>query len=108
MIVTAWNNGSFHESGAGYGLKINGSDRDKTFDRKWDHVVLDLEKYPEPVIVNINKSSFWGPTCRELIKKEIGAWLLANELAPWPKNKPPKLNMNHVSDNKFQVKLKSD
>jgi hypothetical protein len=29
MIVTAWNNGSWHESGAGYGVKVNPGDKEK-------------------------------------------------------------------------------
>ena len=104
MIVTAWNNGSYHESGAGYGLKIQVSDRDNFFDENWKFILLELENHPELVSVNIDKSSFWGANCRELISKEIGLWLRSINLAPWPKGKPPKLLMNNVSENIFYVK----
>ena len=104
MIVTAWNNGSHHESGAGYGLKILVSDRDEFFDRNWKFILLELENSPKRVKINIDKPSFWGANCRELISKEIGLYLKAINLAPWPKGNPPKLLLNHVSGNIFHVK----
>lgn len=72
MIVTAWNNGSHNESGAGYGLKVPYSDRNQYFKRVWGTVLLELEGYPHLVEVNIRKKSFWEGTCRELIRKDIG------------------------------------
>jgi hypothetical protein len=33
MIVTAYNNGQHHPSGAGYGLRLSVKDRDKYFKR---------------------------------------------------------------------------
>ena len=105
MIVTAWNNGMHNKSGAGYGLKIDASDRDEIFNPDWEFIVLNLENFPETIKVNINKPSFWGKNCRELIKKEIGIWLISNGLVPWPKGKPPKLSLDNISENKFQVKI---
>lgn len=103
MIVTAWNNGSHHESDAGYGIKISVNDRDRFFNSRWKIVILELDGYHQPVKVNTNKKSFWGPKCRELISKDIGIWLRQNGLAPWPKGKPPKLEMIHLEANRFQV-----
>jgi hypothetical protein len=91
MIAVAWNNGKHHRSGAGYGLKLQTRDRDRYFHREWKTVFLELQGYPQPVEINIDKPSFWGPTCKELIHKQIGLWLMENSLAPWPKGKPPKL-----------------
>lgn len=105
MIVTAWNNGKHNKSGAGYGLKLEASDRDKYFSKDWAFIILELDKNPQSINVNINKPSFWGPNCRELIKKEIGIWLQSNGLAPWPKGKPPKLSLVNISTNIFHVKL---
>lgn len=105
MIVTAWNNGSHHKSGAGYGLKLTIADRDQYFKREWGTVTLELEGYPKPVEVNIDKDSFWGPKCRELIGQEIGAWLRKNGAAPWVKGKPPMLRMEPQSGNRFFVQL---
>jgi hypothetical protein len=42
MESTAWNNGSFHSSGAGYGFKVPIDDRDRFFERSWGSVVVEL------------------------------------------------------------------
>ena len=101
--VTAWNSGKHHTSGAGYGLKIGIVDRDRYLDPTWKTVFLYLEGNSHPVEINITKQSFWGPTCREFINKEIGVWLRANNLAPWPKSKPPKLSMEVLGNREFKV-----
>ena len=103
MIVTVWNNGRHHESGAGYGIKIRVEDRDCFFNSTWKTVILELEGYSYPVEVNIDKPSFWNISCRELIAKDIGVWLQQSGLAPWPKGEPPKLEMAFMKDNRFQV-----
>ena len=105
MIVTAWNNGAHHESGAGYGLKMSGGDRDLYVSRDWSSVILELEGVPGPITVNIGKRSFWEGDCPELIKKEIGLWLRSNGKAPWPKRHPPKFSMEPISGNRFSVHL---
>lgn len=89
MIVTAWNNGSPHESGAGYGLKVSIEDRNRYFDRMAKKITIELPSGSR-FDVNTAKKSFWSATCRELISKEIGEWLLQNGFAPWPKGHPPK------------------
>jgi hypothetical protein len=105
MIITAWNNGQHLASSAGYGLKLQARDRDRYFQRSWKSVWLQLEGYSQDVEVNVNKPSFWGPNCRELISKHIGIWLIDNSLAPWPKRKPPKLIMEPIQGNNFSVRL---
>lgn len=103
MIVTVWNNGAHNTSGAGYGLRILIEDRDSYFQTDWEHVILELEGDPQLLVVNVNKKSFWGPVCRELISKDIGIWLRQNDLAPWPKRRPPKLDMQPTGDRRFKV-----
>lgn len=76
MHVIAWNNGKHHTTGAGYGLKISIRDRDRYFRREWQSVFVMLEGQAEPIEVNVAKSSFWSPVCRELIHAEIGGWML--------------------------------
>lgn len=105
MIANAWNNGKHHQTGAGYGLKVNKQDRDQYFKRNWKSVFLQFEKDGVYVEVNIEKKSFWNSTCRELISKEIGLWLIKNGLAPWGKGYPPKLKLEHLYDNRFKVSL---
>jgi len=96
MIVTGW-------WGGGYGLRLTRGNRDEFLQREWKHLVLELEGLPTPIEVNIDKPSFWDGTCYELVKKEIGEWLISNGLAPWPKRHPPKLRMEHISGNRFFV-----
>lgn len=97
MIVTAWNNG-----GTGYGVKIAQQDRDRFFKKEWKTVVLELGSSEWQVEVNTDKRSFWSGTCRELINKEIGEWLVKNRLAPWPPGEPPKLVLEPLSDRHFR------
>ncbi len=104
MIVTAWNNGSHHESGAGYGVRVRGLDRDRFVNREWGRLTLQLEGVPSPIAININKPSFWGDQCRELISREIGRWLISQGLAPWPQGRPPKLELIPLTDNCFYLK----
>jgi len=103
MRVTAWNNGKYYPTGAGYGLKVDANDRDMYFSRDWSNVILELVGAPNRVVINVNKSSFWGATCRELINKDIGIWLIKNGKAPWPKGCPPKMRMESMGSNRFRV-----
>ncbi len=101
MIVTAWNNGDHWKSGAGYGVKLDASDRDRFFRRDWKSIYLSLEGSSKVIEVNIAKPSFWGITCRELISVEIGRWLIRNGLVPWTKGNPPKLSLKQIDGNRF-------
>ena len=104
--ATAWNNGAWYETGAGYGLKISADDRDKYFDRDWDTVTLRLigERTSRIAEANVAKDSFWGPHCRELIQLEIGQWFIENGFRRWPRNAPPRFRMVHVAGLEFEVR----
>jgi hypothetical protein len=101
VIATAWNDGRQATSGAGYGLRISKVDRDNHFRREWEKVAVQLPDRDRPVMVDITPS-FWR-NCSELRHKEIGRWLRANELAPWPKGRPPAFEMQPLANNQFQV-----
>jgi hypothetical protein len=103
MIVTAWNNGKHHKSGAGYGLKLTINDREKYFHREWYYVIIRFGDSNQETKVNIKKLSFWGDACRELINIDIGKWFLKQGMAPWPKGLPPKLRLEPISGNMFLV-----
>lgn len=105
MIITAWNNGEHHPTGAGYGLKIEVKDRDKYFKKECKNIILELQGKKESVTVNIDKTSFWNVTCGELINKRIGSWLRKNGKAPWQKGCPPKLKMEQIDNNTFKVEF---
>ena len=102
MKVTAWNNGSHHSNGAGYGFKVRTEDRDKHFDRTWENVEVELPN-GDVVEAKIEKDSFWNTKCRELINKEFGKWLIHKSFAPWENGKPPNFELVHVANNRFRL-----
>ncbi|HEC35596.1 MAG TPA: hypothetical protein ENI39_03575 [Anaerolineae bacterium] len=102
MIVTAWTNGR-----RAFGVKVSMSDRERFFSRQWSTVTLELEGSATEVEVNVGKKSFWNPRCGELIHREIGQWLRANGLAPWPYGKPPKLVLEPVKGARFRLRKPS-
>jgi hypothetical protein len=103
MLVTAWNNGQHHRTGAGYGFKLRVEDRDKYFKRSWSTVFVSLPGVSDEVELNIAKSSFWGGTCRELISREFGQWLIQRGYAPWDSGVPPKFQLVPTRDNHFKL-----
>jgi len=105
MIAQAWNNGSHHRTGAGYGIKIATRDRDRYFRKEWKSVTLLLEGIDSPVEVNTDKPSFWATECRELISKEIGLWLRASGKAPWSGRPVPQLELKPLGEARFSVRF---
>jgi hypothetical protein len=104
FLVVAWNNGSHHPSGAGYGLKMFAADRDAHIKREWGTVDLYLPGRAQPATVNVNKNSLWSASCRELISREIGIWLISNGVAPWPYGNPPKFRLVPLAPRTFEVR----
>ena len=105
FIAVAWNNGQHNASGDGYGLKISASDRDTYFRREWRVVTLRLKGREHLAIVNIEKESFWNDTCRELISKQIGGWLIENGCAPWPPRNPPNVRIKSIAEGEFECEV---
>ena len=103
MDVTAWNNGQRHRTGAGYGFKLSAEDRDRHFKKIWPTVFVSLPGVTQEVEVNIAKSSFWGRTCRELISRDFGQWLIARHYAPWASGNPPKFELVPIGGNHFKL-----
>ena len=56
FVGTAWNNGSYRMSGAGYGIKLNPRDRDRYFEKP--NAFLKLEGKTGDIEVNTDKSSY--------------------------------------------------
>ena len=103
FLVTAWNNGSWRESGAGYGLRVSRVDRDKNFVRDWGEIEALLGDSSRSVRVNIDKDSFWVGKCTELIKKEIGLWLIGHGMGRWTTNRPPRMRLIPLGENRFRL-----
>ncbi len=108
--ATAWNNGKWRTSGAGYGIRVSTNDRDRFFNRNWRSVTLRLVTKTGFVDVQVNcaKDSFWHGTCRELISRDIGRWFLDLKLAPWPKGRPPRFDLSPVRPGVFLVQPLED
>ena len=104
--ATAWNNGAWHRTGAGYGLKISSKDRDRYFERDWSTVTLRLlgEQTSRVAEANVAKSSFWDGTCRELIAAEIGRWFIENGFDGWIRGTPPRFRMRPLTQREFEVR----
>ena len=103
FVGSAWNNGSHSMSGAGYGIKLKPRDRDICFRKP--EVFLRLEGQADDVPINTGKPSFWNNTCRKLISKVIGFWLIRNGQAPWTKGYPPKLHLKPTGKWAFKVTI---
>jgi hypothetical protein len=103
ITVAAWNNGDYHSSGAGYGLRIPKEDRDKAFLKSWSDVLLQLpsERGTKSVTVRLS-GSFWR-TCSELRSAAIGGWLIERGYATWGKRQPPTFRLQPLGGNRFKL-----
>jgi hypothetical protein len=99
-LAKAWSNSPRRATGAGYGIRISISDRDRSFDPDWATIDVDLGALGR-VTVSLS-DSFWR-TCSELRSADIGRWLIGQGLVPWPKSAPPSLELTHLSDNTFKL-----
>ena len=105
MIVTAWKSQPHNDTGTGYGLTIQRTDRDRYFKRVWGTVTIELQGESEPVKANIDKDGFWNG-CPHLINKQIGLWMIKHRFAPWAKRYPPKFYLDSVGDGDFILTAK--
>ena len=103
IIVKGWNNGSQnYETGGGYGIKIaDKKDRESYFQKEWTSVTIELEGEGE---IEVNLSCAFWTTCEELRKKEIGKWMINNNLAPWPKGHPASFEFVPISNRRFRLR----
>ncbi len=103
MIATGWSNGQAAMQASSYGIRISPSDRTKHFRRSWRHVTVILAGVgPQKVVGARLSPSFWR-SCPELRGPSIGAWLLSQGAAPWPKRRPPRFNVQPIAGQKFLV-----
>jgi hypothetical protein len=101
----AWNNSKYLQSGGGYGFTISAADRDAHLRREWGTVDLHLPGRAEPAKVNVDKASLWKGNCLHLISREIGTWLIDNDMASWPRRRPPKFRLVPRGARAFDVLL---
>lgn len=102
MKVAAWNNGQWHASGAGYGIKLRLDSRDKHFSRTWPYVKIRLEG--NGVITVPLSTSFWN-LCPELRKQEIGRWMLSRGFSSWSPGQPPEFELTPCGNRTFKLSV---
>lgn len=103
MIVTAWNNGAHIRNGKGYGFRVLDADRDSTFDKKWDTLILEIEGVEKPVEVSLDQDKLWGSEPYAILSPDLGRWMRRNGLAPWARGSSPVFELNQVEGNRFRV-----
>ena len=101
IIVKTWSNGKANEkTGSGYGLRIGKNNRDKYFS---DNVKYFLIINNKKIKMNITPGFY--KECPEIRDKEIGMFLVNNNLHKWKKRSTHPLNMIKVDDETFELKL---
>ena len=100
MNVQTWNNGKPKGSGSGYGVRISKQDRHAHFNKAWTHVEIDIPG-SGTVTATLSKA-FWG-TCPEIRSRIIGAWLINNGLASWPKGSPHIVKLTRIQGSRPQL-----
>src|SRR2546428_590633 len=105
MTVSAWNNGAFNRSGAGYGLRVSKADRDSVFSRSWNQIVIELPSAePGQAVVVRLSPSFWR-SCSELRRAEIGRWLIGCGYVIWQKSQSSTFRFESFGRNKFVLRV---
>ena len=94
--ATAWNNGSYHSTGTGYGLRVSTRAREQFFDPNWTKATLYLSGDEAPVEIDVTPS-FWKG-CSELRHSRIGRWLIGNGYANWERGNPPKFQVTPTKE----------
>jgi hypothetical protein len=103
LKVKGWSNGQPRSSGAGLGMRLRSEDRDRYLGPYHDEVQVRHGDTGEVVTLTLS-DSFWR-ACSEFRSAAIGRWLLANNLAPWPKGAPPILDLEILEDGSFRLEV---
>lgn len=89
-------------NGGGYGLRVGRRNRDAYFDRTWKTVLVEMPDMPgQPLEFPLTRT-FWT-SCPELRSAVFGKWMIDLGLAPWPRGAPPRIQVEHLGDNRFRV-----
>jgi hypothetical protein len=99
--VSGWSKGSANNrTGAGYGIQISYTDRDRYFRRNWGSVEVVLDNGE---VVDVSLSEKFWTTCPELRSSVIGRWLLNQGVIPRAKGKPPEFALEPIGDRRFRL-----
>jgi hypothetical protein len=94
MKVSAW-------KGEVLGVRVGKLNREKHFSRDWTDIQIELDGKVGSVTLS---SGFWRE-CPEVRSKAIEEWLFKHGLAPWPKGKPPELELTPLGGPLFRLTI---
>jgi hypothetical protein len=93
MKVTGW-------KGTGtLGVRVGAKNASEYFSKHWGSVHINVDGQIRTFEL---REAFWK-TCPELRGGIIQKWLLENSLAPWPKGKPPVLELFPLGGQLFRL-----
>jgi hypothetical protein len=98
LRVTGWKSG---REGGVFGLRVGRQNAKQFFDKKWRFVELDFDN--RRVQINVTRG-FWAG-CPELRDPFVKVFLERNKLVPWPKGRPPRIELTPRGGNRFSVSL---
>ena len=99
MIGTAWKSG---RDGGTFGIRVGRGDAENFFSQNWPSVALDLGDK----IVEIKMTGSFRHKCSELRGSAIKDFFFESGIGPWPKGKPPKMDIIPCGGNRFSVSLR--
>lgn len=98
--ASSWNNGSpNHITGTGLGLRIDAHYQPSIFNQGF--TTIDLYHKGNLIAKSVNVAN---KSCRELIHKDIGLWLIQNRWDTWPANQPHRFTIiQKRNTNSFEI-----
>jgi len=103
MVIKAYNNGSYSQTGSGYGFRIKKSDIRDNLDIFTQTIFLTLDTKLKKIPIFINQDSVQFGDCGIFTKKEIGEWLILNGMRKWKEGNPPEFLMKYDGNNHFKI-----
>lgn len=107
IIVSAYNNGKFSQTGSGYGFRIKDSDVKHNSKLLVSKIFITLDDKYKKIPVSINQDSVLYDEHVIFTKKEIGLWFIQNGIKTWDSGSPPKFLMEHIEKKYFKIKKNS-
>jgi hypothetical protein len=107
IMISAYNNGEFSQTGAGYGFRIKNSEVKKNSKLLVSEIFITLDNKFKNIKVTINQDTVSDGERVVFTNKEIGRWMIKNGINEWGEGIPPKFIMQHIEKNFFVVEKNS-
>jgi hypothetical protein len=96
MIATAWK-----DSSNGFGIRVGKENAALFFPRDVRTIFVEIEGCLRVFRLS---ETFWT-TCPEFRGAMIGDWLKRHKLAPWPRGKPPRVELTNLGGSRYRLSL---